>query len=153
MAITVLRGHADGVTSASYSPDCRRIATSSYDGTAIIWDAMTGGREIALIGHDNVVSSAVYSPDCRYIVTSSWDKTAIIWDAITGEQECVLRGHTDRVTSASYSPDGRHIVTSSDDKTARIWYIPEPQELIDETLDILNGYRLSLEDRKKYYLD
>ena len=149
----VLLGHDGVVTSASYSPDGRHVVTSSWDSMAIIWEAETGAQECVLRGHDGSVASASYSPDGRHVVTSSCDGTAIIWNAETGAQESVLLGHDNIVTSASYSPDGRHVVTSSWDQTARIWYITDPQELIDETLDILNGYRLSPEDRKRYYLD
>jgi WD40 repeat protein len=39
-----LRGHTDGVTGADVSSDGKRICTSSsYDQTARVWDAETGG--------------------------------------------------------------------------------------------------------------
>ena len=147
-----LIGHDNVVSSAVYSPDCRYIVTSSWDKTAIIWDAITGEQECVLRGHTDRVTSASYSPDGRHIVTSSGDGTAIIWDAETGKQECVLR-HDGAVRSATYSPDGRQIMTLVTNNRVRIWYAPDPQGLIDETLDILNGYRLSPDERRWYYLD
>ena len=145
-----LRGHDGAVRSAVYSPDGHHILTLSEDSTVIIWDAETGKQECVL--RVSYVNSAAYSPDGHHIVTSSGDGTAIIWDAETGKQECVLR-HDGAVRSATYSPDGRQIMTLVTNNRVRIWYAPDPQGLIDETLDILNGYRLSPDERRWYYLD
>jgi WD40 repeat protein len=37
-SIAVLKGHEDGVFSAQFSPDAKRVVTASYDKTARIWD-------------------------------------------------------------------------------------------------------------------
>lgn len=34
----ILKGHADGIASVTFSPDGARILTGSMDGTACIWD-------------------------------------------------------------------------------------------------------------------
>jgi len=39
--------------SAVYSPDGKRILTSSTDRTAKVWDAQTGQELIPLSGHDS----------------------------------------------------------------------------------------------------
>jgi len=119
--LAVLSGHADLVCSAAYSPDGKRIVTTSRDRTVRVWDARTGIELAVLSGHDDLVNSAVFSPDGNRIVSASEDKTARIWDAHTGAQLIVLAGHRDRVYSAAFSPDGRLIVSASEDRTARIW--------------------------------
>lgn len=40
--VNVFRGHTSDVTSASFSPDGRRIASGSIDNTVRIWDSGTG---------------------------------------------------------------------------------------------------------------
>jgi len=72
--------------SAIFSPDGRRILTSSQDQTAKIWDAATGEELLTLKGHKEWVISAVFSPDGLRIATASFDKTAKIWEAASRDQ-------------------------------------------------------------------
>ena len=37
-----MHGHSEGVSSATFSPDGKRIVTASSDRTARVWDAATG---------------------------------------------------------------------------------------------------------------
>lgn len=39
-----LKGHSEGITCLSVSPDGTRIVTGGEDKVAIIWDAKTGGK-------------------------------------------------------------------------------------------------------------
>jgi WD40 repeat protein len=112
--------HADKVATASFSPDGRRVVTTSEDKTARVWDVETGKPITALDGH-TALASAVFSPDGARVITASWDKTARIWDAETGKQISILQGHNDGVVSAVFSPDGRRGLTASKDNTARVW--------------------------------
>jgi WD40 repeat protein/serine/threonine protein kinase len=113
--------HPDMVSSASWSPDGKRIVTACFDGTARVWSADGTGEPRVLRGHERGVTSAAFSPDGRRIVTSSWDKTTRVWSADGTGEPLVLRGHEGLVYSAAFSPDGQRIVTASDDKTARVW--------------------------------
>ncbi len=119
--LSVLSGHQDRVTSATYSGDGTRIVTASMDKSARVWDSLTGAQLAQLTGHSGLVESAAFSPDGTRIVTASDDKTARIWDARTGAPLTVLVGHAGTVRRAAYSPDGARIVTASYDKTVRIW--------------------------------
>ena len=132
-------GHSNWLYFVAYSPDGRRIVTSSSDKTARIWDAVTGQQLLVLSGHTEMVSSAGFSPDGQKVVTSSADKTARIWDATSGQQLRVLTGHGDRVTSAAFSPDGRRILTASRDKTVRVWDAASLQQLL-----VLSGHTASI---------
>ena len=150
--LQTLSGHSFFVNSASFSPDGTKIVSASSDNTAIIWDAETGQQLQTLSGHALRVNSASFSPDGTKIVTASNDGTAIIWDAET-RQPLQALSHSSWVNSASFSPDGTKVVTASSIGAAIIWPYYTQQELIDRALSILNGYKMSPEDRRKYYLD
>ena len=119
-----LRGHTDSVASVAFSPDGKRIATASADGTAKIWDAVTG-KELLTIKASTKgwVGGIAYSPNGKLLATAEDDKTARIWDATTGKELMTLNGHTDILTDVAFSPDGTHLATASWDGTAKVWEV------------------------------
>jgi len=113
--------HQGAVVSATFSPDGTRVVTGSLDGTAQIWDAVTGKPLSPPLQHKDGVESAAFSLDGTRVVTASADKTARVWDAVTGSLLCQPLQHQDAVVRAAFSRDGTRIVTASKDKTARVW--------------------------------
>jgi len=116
-----LRGHTDVVSDVVFSPDGKRIATSSWDKTAKVWDATSGQLMLTMIGHTDKVSGVVFSPDGKRIATSSQDGTAKVWDANTGQEMLTLSGHSAGLWAVTFSADGKHIATASKDGTAKVW--------------------------------
>ncbi|MEZ6030754.1 MAG: WD40 repeat domain-containing protein [Hyphomonadaceae bacterium] len=119
-SVAVLPG-IRAVTSVAYSPDGKRIVTSSADMTASIWDTETGQRIKVLEGHRGRVNGALFAADSTRIATFSDDATARIWDAISGRPIAILSGHSSYLTSAAFSPDGKTLATASRDRTVRLW--------------------------------
>jgi WD40 repeat protein len=126
----VLRGHERAVTSVDWSPDGSRIATSSADGTAWIWDPLTQAELLVLRGHGDEVRAVAWSPDGTSLATTSADKTTRIWDAATGRQRIILRGHQEGGWGVAWSPAGDRIATSSNDCTTKIWDAADGRELL-----------------------
>ncbi|KAI9873414.1 MAG: hypothetical protein M1823_007925, partial [Watsoniomyces obsoletus] len=62
-SVVTLVGHEDTVLWATFSPDRKRIATSSLDKTSRLWDARTGAQITVLGKHDDIVNCAIFSPD------------------------------------------------------------------------------------------
>jgi WD40 repeat protein len=111
----------DGVRDVAFSPDGTRIACSSINKTAHVWDATTGAELTVLKGHEGPLNRLAFSPDGSRIVTTSHDKTARLWDVVPGVGDVGPHGHENQVTSVAFSRDGARVVTGSLDTTARIW--------------------------------
>jgi WD40 repeat protein len=105
--------HDAAVTSAAYSPDGTRIATTSEDGTGALWDAATGDRIAVLEGHTQPPQKAVWSADGSRVVTIAQDGTARVWDGATGAPVSVITDSDDpRLQDVVISADGSVVVTS-----------------------------------------
>jgi WD40 repeat protein len=118
-----MRGHSDFIVSVAFDPKGDRVVTASRDGTARLWDALTGDPTgIVIRGHTAALTSVAFSLDGDRIITASWDGTARVWDAHTGASiGNPIKGHSDIIASAVFSPNGERILTASWDKTARQW--------------------------------
>jgi len=125
-SIKTFLGHDSIVTSVSYSPDGKYIASGSYKEIKI-WDVNTGNCLKTFSGHNNWVWSVSYNPDGKYLASGSLDKTIKIWDVNTGNCIKTFSGHNNEVWSVSYSPDCTYLASGSNDNTIKIWelYLPE----------------------------
>ena len=119
--LQILEGHTDWARSVAFSPDGRRLVSTSDDDTVRVWNAETGALQQTLEGHTDWVWSVAFSPDGRRLASASCDKTVRIWDAETGVLQQTLEDHIDWVLSVAFSPDGRRLASASGDTTVRIW--------------------------------
>jgi WD40 repeat protein len=146
----VLNGHSDDATGVAWSPDGRRLATSSNDRTVRIWDTNYGSELAVLNGHEGWVTGVAWSPEGQRLATVSGDCTARIWDAENGNGLIALRGHNDDVLDVAWSPDGERLATASRDRTARIWDTDHGAELttLHEHEDWVRGVAWSPDSRR-----
>jgi WD40 repeat protein len=76
----------------SFSPDGRRIASGSQDGTVKVWDAATGQELLSLKDHTDAVYSLSFSPDGHRIAFASGNPSdsqkpggVKVWDLRSGQ--------------------------------------------------------------------
>jgi WD40 repeat protein len=110
--------HAEA-TSAAFSSDGTRIATTGEDGQARIWDTRSG-RPLRAIRHPGPVASAAFSRDGRRILTVAENRTVRVFDAQTGKPR-VRIVQPSLVMAARFSPRGDLIATGGSDELARLW--------------------------------
>jgi WD40 repeat protein len=114
-----LRGHVGEVWGVAVSPDGRRLATGSYDGTARVWDSGSG-EQLLVMGAGCPVFDVTFSPDGRLLAAGCADGAVRLWDASSGTGVRELPG-ADEVWSVAFSPDGSRLAAAGADGTAAVW--------------------------------
>jgi serine/threonine protein kinase len=74
--LTILAGHDQTVTCTAFSPDGKRVATGSLDGTVRIWNRDAHESLATLRVTSGKVWSVEFTPDGKWLVTGSSDGVA-----------------------------------------------------------------------------
>ncbi len=105
------------LTSLAWSPDGSRLASLSYDGTGIIWDAVSGKR-LQSLPENRFSEALVWSPGGDLLSTShptqeTYQQQVTLWSPQTGEAVRTQRG----MYKAAWSPFGNIVASISDNGT------------------------------------
>jgi WD40 repeat protein/multidrug efflux pump subunit AcrA (membrane-fusion protein)/protein involved in polysaccharide export with SLBB domain/anti-sigma factor RsiW len=121
---STLKGHKAVVSSVTFSPDSKMVATGSLDGTVKLWNAVNSNELVTLNPQSGQIYSAVFSPDGKLLATAGEDKTVKLWDVPTRRELTTLKGHMGPVDTVAFSPDGKILASGSTDRTVRLWNVP-----------------------------
>ncbi|GEM_PF-1321905 len=113
--------HQGIVTSANFNEDGSLLVTTSYDATAIIWQADTlidDDPQFSILTTDDSetthfdwIMDTTWSPDGAQVALITWDNVLQIWDVLSGDlifdplQLSIGTGNFS--ISVTWSPDGR----------------------------------------------
>jgi WD40 repeat protein/serine/threonine protein kinase len=90
-----LIGHTTAVYGVAFTPDSRRLATASEDGTAKVWDASSGQELLTLTVQSEGLLDVAITPDGKYLAAAGHDGAVRLFVLSTGE--LISLGHS-RVT-------------------------------------------------------
>lgn len=111
----------------AFSSDGNHLATANRDGTAKLWNVVTGDL-IKTMSHEGRVITVLFNSNGTQLATICDDNTTSVWAIDTG-REVLRMNHEDRVNTIVFSQDGRYLATASDDNTARAWDVKARQEV------------------------
>jgi WD40 repeat protein len=149
-----LVGHRENVADVAFSPDGKRILSSSSDSSVILWDAASGAEIHRLIGHASGVMAVAFHPAGRLALSGAADGSLLLWDV---EQGVALRryaGLTKPVVGLAFVPDGGSFLVAAHTDAVHEWRIDATQ---DELLAWVAANRhvpeLTCGQRKQYGIE
>jgi WD40 repeat protein len=107
------QGVSDHVVAVSFSPDGKHLASGSYDGSVILWDAAS--REVIrkFEAKAGKVYSVAFSPDGKVLASGHDQGDIKLWDVASGRLLQSLKEDAFSVYSLIFTPNGRLLAARS----------------------------------------
>jgi WD40 repeat protein len=114
-------GHKSVVTWCAFNALDTWVATASFDGTIIIWNARTGKVNRTLAGHEDGILHCDLSASDKHIVSGSMDCTVRLWSVKMGKCLRVYHGHKHWVKAVRFDEAGTTVVSAGLDRVMFVW--------------------------------
>jgi WD40 repeat protein/serine/threonine protein kinase/tetratricopeptide (TPR) repeat protein len=124
-----------GFSSIVFSPDGRRLACGSCDGTIEAWN-LAGQQVTALKVKAGDIRFVTFSPDGQRLASVSVFGIIKVWDTTSGLETLTLKGKAttspdaELQTRIAFSPDGRRLALVSKDGAVKICHAASGGEIL-----------------------
>jgi WD40 repeat protein/serine/threonine protein kinase len=119
-----LDGHQRPVRHIEFSRDGGKMASTSDDRTAVVWDTSTWEPMLSLLGSKTEIDSAAFSPDGETIAVGDRSGTISLWQARTGQKLFDLRQLDEGVMWLEFSSDGEALRALTGDLSVHLFSAP-----------------------------
>jgi WD40 repeat protein len=123
--------HGQWISSLSFAPDGKTIASTGAEPVIRLWDVATGRAVSPQAGHRSGVHRLIISPADGTLFTSAYsDGTIRRWDLSTGRELGLVADFPGVISGLSMSPDGQTLVVG-DIMSRRLflWSVAERREI------------------------
>ncbi|KAI1792156.1 WD40-repeat-containing domain protein, partial [Ganoderma leucocontextum] len=114
-------GHKHFVTTATFDPTGRLLATASEEGSIFLWRMKTMEHRTHPCAR---LATIAFSQDGTQVFLA-WAVLSTVmvqvWDPVGGDRLMSLEGHRASVLSLCFSPDATYIASGSSDTSVRLW--------------------------------
>ena len=126
--------HDKEIDDISFNMDGSRVLTASRDGTARLWNPLTGqvlsrlsheyphNKMARELGYGSVLKARMSLDGARIVTIPGGKNAAVIWDTKSAS-ELFRITHKDWIHDVVFSPDGSRMATGSADGTIGIWKV------------------------------
>jgi WD40 repeat protein/serine/threonine protein kinase len=129
--VTQLAGHIGRVVSARWVTG-HQILTAGADGTARLWDGLTGQLRQTYQGGSMLLADATLAPD-GLVIAGGADGLLRFWDAVSERLLWTLQAHTSQIIGIHV--EGRDIVTRGFSGELSRWTLPRAEQVIEACAD------------------
>ena len=127
---TQITQERDSPLSLVFSPDGKRLVSTSFDKTIKVWDTSTGDRVLTLKGHCDYVECVAFNSDGTRLVSGGRDKVIMVWEASLGQELMTLRGHPYGIESVMFNSSDQSIFSQGDYGDLRLWNASSKQRIV-----------------------
>ncbi len=127
-------GHTSDIMDVMFTPDGKRLISSSADNTVRIWDVSTGQSLQVLrlpvsvfdrAGPGQSGHACALSADGRLLAMAGWsprrEHAIYLYDLAENKVRNVLLGHTGEIADVAFSRDGKLLATGGSNLQLRVW--------------------------------
>lgn len=116
-----LSGHKDEVGCVRFSPDGKFIATGSWDGSLILWNASDGSQIKSLSASAGEIYTLAFSPGSRFIAFGGTEKNLWIVKTDDLSLSADIFEVENTIRAVDWSPDGKKLLVS--DSSGKIYLV------------------------------
>ncbi|CAO3689858.1 unnamed protein product [Rhizopus stolonifer] len=123
--MNIFNGHSGPVTSGQFTPDGKKIVSTSEDTSLIVWDPKSAVAEIRLTGdarfHTEPITSVSVNKESTLAITGDMSGNARLVNILSGNIIAALESHTESIETSSFCDVLPLAATGSVDGNICIW--------------------------------